>query len=100
MCAVGDRFASFRRATAAALLEGSGATPTDLRQALARGNPPPDLKGLVEKIRSRAYTVTDRDIDVLRARYTDDQLFEVIVSAAFGASAERLAAAHKALQDA
>ncbi|HMF94249.1 MAG TPA: hypothetical protein VKE96_08150 [Vicinamibacterales bacterium] len=95
-----DRFISFRRATAAALLEGSGATPPDLRQAIARGNPPPDLVTLVEKIRSRAYTVTDQDVDALRAHYSEDQLFEIIVVAAFGAASDRLAAAHKALEDA
>lgn len=54
----------------------------------------------MEKIRSRAYTVTDQDVDALRARYTEDQLFEIIVSAAFGAASERLAAAHKALEEA
>jgi alkylhydroperoxidase family enzyme len=100
MRAMDDRFASFRRATAAALLDGSGATPADLRQAIARGTPPPELAALVEKVRSRAYTVTDPDVDALRARYTEDQLFEIVVSAAFGAASDRLAAAHKALEDA
>lgn len=55
---------------------------------------------LVEKVRSRAYTVTDQDLDALRSRYTEDQLFEIIVAAAFGAAQERLAAARRALEEA
>ena len=54
----------------------------------------------MQKIRSRAYTVTDQDLDALRGRYTEDQLFEIIISAAFGAASERLAAAHRALEEA
>jgi alkylhydroperoxidase family enzyme len=100
MVTVDDRFASFRNATAAALLRSHGTTPVELRQAIASGNPPPELKALVQKIRTRAYTVTDDDVDALRSRYTEDQLFEIIVSAAFGAASERLAAAHKALEEA
>jgi alkylhydroperoxidase family enzyme len=95
-----DRFARFRNATAAALLKSSGTTAQDLRQAIADGNPPADLKTLVQKIRTRAYTVTDQDIDALRSRYTEDQLFEIIVSAAFGAASDRLAAAQRALDEA
>jgi hypothetical protein len=100
MRAMDDRFAALRRATAAALLEGSGTTPADLRQAIAAGAPPPELKTLVEKIRARAYMVTDQDLDALRTRYSEDQLFEIIVAAAFGAASERLAAAHQALEGA
>lgn len=95
-----DRFAALRDATAAALLHAEGATPTTLRQAVAAGTPPSSLASLVEKIRSRAYTVTDRDVDALRREYSDDQLFEIIVAAAFGAARERLAAAQRALEDA
>jgi hypothetical protein len=95
-----DRFAPLRNETAAALLEGPGTLPAELRQAIARGDAPAELMTLVQKIRSRAYTVTDRDVDALRSRYTDDQLFEMIVSAAFGAASERLAAAHEALEEA
>jgi hypothetical protein len=95
-----DRFASFRDATAAALLKSPATTPAELRQAVAEGNPPPDLKKLVERVRERAFTVTDRDLDELRSRYTEDQLFEITVSAAFGAATERLAAAHRALEEA
>jgi alkylhydroperoxidase family enzyme len=95
-----DRFAPFRNATAAALLKSKGTTPQELRQAIADGNPPADLKTVVQKIRTRAYTVTDQDVDALRSRYTEDQLFEIIVSAAFGAASDRLAAAQRALDEA
>jgi hypothetical protein len=95
-----DRFAPFRNATAAALLQGAGAAPADLRQAIARGSAPPELLPLVQKIRLRPYAVTDQDLDAVRHRYTEDQLFEIIVAAAFGAAHEQLAAAHQALKDA
>src|SRR6478609_8558357 len=95
-----DRFASLRNATATALLRGSGATPDTLRQAIAAGSAPPELVALVQKIRSDAYAVTDRDLDALRDRYTEDQLFEIIVAAAFGAASGQIAAAHRALEDA
>jgi hypothetical protein len=55
---------------------------------------------LVQKIRTGAYTVTDEDVDRLKGAYTEDQLFEIIIAAAFGAAEERLAAAHRALEEA
>jgi alkylhydroperoxidase family enzyme len=97
---VDDRFAQLRAATASALLHGAGATPAELRQAVAAGNPPSELTTLVRKIQSRAYTVTDQDLDLLRSRYTEDQLFEIIVAAAFGAAEQRLTVALRALEDA
>ncbi len=95
-----DRFASFREATAAALLRGPATTAHGLRQAVAAGAPPPELAALVDKIRRHAYQVTDSDIDALRGRYTEDQLFEIVVAAAFGAAQERLAAGRRALEEA
>ena len=95
-----DRFASLRNATRAAVLDGRGETPSDLRRAVAKGEAPPNLAVLVEKIRSRAHTVTDADVDALRAHYSDDQLFELIVAATFGAASERLAAARRAREEA
>ncbi len=95
-----DRFATFREATAAALLRGPATTSPELRQAVAVGSPPPDLTTLVDKIRRHAYEVTDSDLDALRGRYTEDQLFEIVVAAAFGAAQERLAAGQRALEEA
>jgi len=97
---VEDRYRAFRDATAAALLGGSASTDPALKQAIAAGTPPDDLRRLVDKVRTRAYTVTNEDVDALRSRYSEDQLFEIIVSAAFGAARARLAAARRALEDA
>ena len=57
-----------KEGTRAAVLSSPGATPVELRQALARGEAPEDLRGLVETIRRHAYKVTDEDIAALRAR--------------------------------
>ena len=95
-----DPFAVYRRTTALALLDGPGATTSALRRAVARETPPPELAPLVEKIRRHAYKVTDADVDALRGRYSEDQLFEIIVSAAFGAAEARLAAGRRALEEA
>ena len=95
-----DRFEPLRQATAAALFGSSTATAPELLQAVARGTPPPELAPLVQKIRARAYTVTDKDLDALRGRFTEDQLFEIIVAAAYGASEERLGAGRRALEQA
>ena len=72
----------------------------ELRRAVAQGTPPPELVALVGKVRTRAYTITDGDLDALRGRYSEDELFEVIVAAAFGAARDRLAAAHAVLEEA
>jgi hypothetical protein len=93
-----DRYEIFRSATARALFETPGHTSRELRQSAAAGTAPPELTALVEKIHSCAYTVTDPDLDVLRQSYTEDQLFEIIVAAAFGAAEHRLAAARRALE--
>ncbi len=95
-----DPFAPLRNETASALLRGPAATSPELRQAVASGRPPEPLITLVQKIRAHAYMVTDEDVDRLRGAYTEDQLFEIIVAAAFGAAEERLAAARRVLEEA
>lgn len=95
-----DRFAPLRQATRVALFGGSGVTPPELLQVVARGTPPPELAVLVRKIRDHAYKVTDADVDALRDRFTEDQLFEIIVAAAYGAAEERLDAGRRALEQA
>lgn len=94
-----DRFGSFRQATTAALY-GGATTARGLLQGVARGTPPPELATLVRKIREHAYQVTDADLEALRKRFTEDQLFEIVVAAAYGAADERLQAGRRALEEA
>ena len=55
---------------------------------------------LVDKVHRHAYKVADEDIKQLQAKYGDDQMFEIVVSAALGASRNRLLAGLKALGEA
>ena len=95
-----DPLDPLREATALAVLRGPGTTSADLRQAVARGEAPDDLGALVEKIRAHAWRVTDEEVAALAGRYSEDQLFEIIVAAALGAADERLRAGLRALEDA
>ena len=61
---------------------------------------PADLQALVDKVHRHAYRVTDEDVASVQAKYGDDQTFEIVVSAALGASRRRLLAGLKALNEA
>jgi hypothetical protein len=85
----------------ASVLEGTGESDPAIRLAAANGaGLPPDLQPLVDKIHAHAYRVTDDDVARLQATYGDDRMFEIIVSAALGASRTRLLAGLAALDDA
>lgn len=75
-----------------AVLSGPGSLSPDVRQAISEGaRLSGPLQVFVEKITAAASTLTDDDIAELhRAHYTDDQIFEAIVSAAVGAGLLRL----------
>jgi alkylhydroperoxidase family enzyme len=94
------RFDSLAEATKNAVLRGPGRTSPELRTAVARGEPPPELAALVDKIRRWAYRVTDEDLEALRSKYDEDQLFELVIAASVGAADERLRAGLKALEEA
>ncbi|HSE23456.1 MAG TPA: hypothetical protein VLB68_17440 [Pyrinomonadaceae bacterium] len=75
-----------------AVLSGPGSLPPHVRQAISEGA---KLSGamevFVQKIAVEASALTDDDIAELhRVHYTDDQIFEAIVSAAVGAGLFRL----------
>ncbi len=75
-----------------AVLSGPGSLPPHVRQAISEGaRVSGALEIFVQKIAAEASTLTDEDIAALhRAHYTDDQIFEAIVSAAVGAGLFRL----------
>jgi alkylhydroperoxidase family enzyme len=96
-----DPHAAVRDSVLHGVLDGAGESDPAIRSAAAeRGDVPADLRALVEKIHDHAHRVTDDDIARLQPKYGDDQLFEVIVSAALGASRRRLLAGLAALNDA
>ena len=83
------------------VLDGPGESAPEVRRAAARNlNVPADLQVLVDKIHKHAYKVTDEDVARAQAAYGDDRMFEIIVSAALGASRKRLMAGLAALEDA
>ena len=75
-----------------AVLSGPGSLPPHVRQAISEGDRLPGaLEVFAQKIAASASTLTDDDIAELhRAHYTDDQIFEAIVSASVGAGLFRL----------
>lgn len=96
-----DPHADLRDEVLQRVLDGVGDSAPALRHAAAdNGVVPPDLKPLIQKIHAHAYKVTDEDVARLQPTYGDDRLFEVIVSAAVGASRHRLMAGLKALEEA
>lgn len=75
-----------------AVLSGPGSLPPHVRQSISEGAKVSGaLEVFVRKIAAEASALTDDDIaDLHRAHYTDDQIFEAIVSAAVGAGLFRL----------
>jgi hypothetical protein len=83
------------------VLEGGGESDPAIRNAAAMGTGlPADLQPLIHKVHEHAYKVTDEDVARLQATYGDDRMFEIIVSAALGASRQRLLAGLNALNEA
>lgn len=98
---VDDPHAELRDATFRRVLDGAGESEPALRRAAADGaGLPAELQALVDKIHRHAYKVTDEDIARLQAKYGDDRMFEIVVSAALGASRKRLLAGLRALEEA
>jgi hypothetical protein len=98
---ISDPHAALRTRAVESVLDGPALTSSSLRHAAAeRAELPPELRELIDKIHNHAYRVTNEDITRLQATYSDDQLFEIIVSAALGASGHRLAAGLRALEEA
>ena len=71
-----------------------------LRAAAQPDRPSPaDFAPYLAKVRERAFTVTDADVQALKdAGHTEDEIFEQTVSAAVAAGLARLDAGLKALR--
>ena len=87
-----------------AILDGDGPaiTPAEVRRSAAEhGDVPERFAAYVDAIHDHAYRISDRTVTDLRtAGASEDEVFEVTVSAAFGAARERLEAGLAAVRDA
>jgi hypothetical protein len=98
-----DRHAKALARLEARLRSGPGELSPQTRAAVIDADPLPDplAQGYVETIRRHAYKLTDRHLEELgEAGWTDGQVFELTVAAAFGAAKRRLAAGLGALGEA
>lgn len=93
-----DPHAGLRDRVLNEVLQGAGETDPALRKTVAEGSGVAvELQELVDKIHRHAYKVTDEDMAKLQAKYGDDKMFEIVVSASLGASRQRLLAGLAAL---
>ena len=68
------------------------------RRAAALPPPPAVLLGYLDKVRTRAYTVTDEEVAALKAAgCTEDEIFEQTVRVAVGEGLRRLEAGLRVL---
>jgi uncharacterized protein YciW len=85
------------------LRRGPGELAPAVRTAAVDAEPLADplAQRYAETLRQHAYKLTDRDLEELaRAGWTDGQVFELTVTAAFGAAKRRLDAGLAALSEA
>ena len=94
----GDQIAGL----SAGLVDTTGVTARELREAALRGVRVPDpWTAYVEKVRHASYGITDQDIEyVVAASGSEDAVFEMTLAAAVSAAADRLEAGLRALREA
>lgn len=69
-----------------------------LRAALPDRQAPPDFDMYLDKVRRHAYTITDEEVRALKdAGHSENEIFELTVSAAVAAGLERLDAGLRTL---
>ncbi|HZC75166.1 MAG TPA: hypothetical protein VE220_04255 [Gaiellaceae bacterium] len=64
----------------------------------ASASPPAEMTAYLEKVRERAYSVVDQDIDALRAGFSENEIFEQTVTVAIAEGLRRLDVANEAIR--
>jgi alkylhydroperoxidase family enzyme len=90
------------RGLIARVVDGVGKAPSELRRAaFENAGLDEPMRTLIEKVAHHAYRVTDEDIAAVRAAgLSEDQIFEVVVSAAIGQASRQYDKALAALASA
>ena len=90
-----------RKALIARVTDGDGRATTAHRREAFAGSGPEPARALLAKVTQHAYRVTDEDIAAARAAgLTEDQIFELVVTAAVGQANRQLESALAALDEA
>ena len=71
----------------------------ELRDVVAASAPPPaEMAAYLQKVRERAYSVVDQDIEALRqAGFSENEIFEQTVTVAIAEGLRRLDVANEAM---
>ncbi len=91
-----------RKAATERILEGDGEASREHRKAaFANAGVPESARALIDKVTQRAAQIGDEDIAAAKgAGLTEDQIFELVVSAAMGVSTRQYEGALAALEQA
>lgn len=97
-----DEKQAAHRALVDRVQHGKGTATADQRaSAFRNADVPPPLRGLIDKVVTRPTQLTDADFAAAKAAgFSEDQLFELVVSAAVGQSARLYDAGLAALAEA
>ncbi|MBF6301001.1 hypothetical protein IU459_26150 [Nocardia amamiensis] len=97
-----DKKRAAHRALVDRVLYGQGTASADQRaRAFRNADVPPPLHALIDKVATRPTQVTDADLAAATASgFSEDQLFELVISAAVGRSARLYDAGLAALAEA
>jgi len=96
------RYSRFITDLREAAFKGPGQVDPATRQSAATGEALSEpWLSYTKKVRDEAWSITDSDVDDLRAAgHSEDEIFEMTVAAALGASLRMLDAGMQALRDA
>ena len=97
-----DKKRAAHRALVDRVLNGAGqASPEQRARAFSDTDVPPPLQALIGKVATTPTQVTDADFAAAKASgFSEDQLFELVISAAVGQSSRRYEAGLAALAEA
>jgi alkylhydroperoxidase family enzyme len=90
-----------RKALIDRVVDGAGTSSNQDRRAALGGDGPEPARALIAKVTQHAYRITDEDIAAAKAAgLSEDQIFELVVTAAIGQANRQLETALAALDDA
>ena len=81
-----------RKVAVARAVEGDGKASLEARRAAFAVEGPESIRTLIEKVAQYAYKVTDEDLAAAKQHFSEDEIYELVVCAAYG-RAERIHAA-------